>query len=88
MKKTPGLIVDTQKSPKPLLEKVVKEFVRLKFIIDTMAFGESKFMVYIRVYIRLLYGLLLKVVIFKGVCKLKDNENFRELNMRFIKTIV
>lgn len=51
MKKTPGLIVDTDKSPKPLLEKVVKEFVRLKFITDTMAFGESKFMVYILVYI-------------------------------------
>lgn len=40
-----NLIVDSKKSPKPLIDKVVNHLVQLKFITDTMAFGETKFMV-------------------------------------------
>lgn len=43
-KSRPGLIIDSKQSPKPLIDKVVKELIRLKFITDTMALGETKFM--------------------------------------------
>lgn len=47
----PGLIVDSKSSPKPLIDKVVKDLIRLKFITDTMAYGETKFMVWLSCFV-------------------------------------
>jgi DNA polymerase beta len=39
------LIVDSKSSGKPLMDKVVQKLIKINFITDTMAFGETKFMV-------------------------------------------
>jgi hypothetical protein len=44
-KKTNDLIVDTKRSPKPLLDKIVNRLIKINFVTDTIAFGDTKFAV-------------------------------------------
>lgn len=43
--KSSDLIVSGKKSPKPLLEKIINKLTEMKFITDTLGFGDSKYMV-------------------------------------------
>ena len=70
-------------SPKPLIEKVVNKLVELNFITDTLAFGDSKYMVPLFI----LYLSDTKKILFhhikQGVCQLTSNHLHRRLDIRY-----
>ena len=44
LKSKKDLIVHSKQSPKPLLDKIVNKLIRMNFITDTLAFGDTKYM--------------------------------------------
>lgn len=44
IKKNKDKTIENSKNPKPLLKKIVDRFTNIKYITDTMAFGDTKFM--------------------------------------------
>ena len=53
LKKSKDLIVDTKRSPKPLLDKIVNRLIKTNFITDTISFGDTKFAVNFYLFITL-----------------------------------
>jgi len=57
-KKAKDLIVDTKRSPKPLLDKIVNKLIKTNFITDTISFGETKFaVIFISLFLYKLFAL-------------------------------
>ena len=50
-----NLIVQSKKSPKHLLSKIVDQLIKIGFISDTISFGDTKYMVYSDILIKIIF---------------------------------
>lgn len=78
------LIIDSEKSAMELLERVVNKLIDIKFITDTIALGETKYMVYYSNHIKTLLLKLITKIKKKGVCSFNKKSPFRRIDIRLI----